>query len=128
MELNLNRDTIAFLIDKAHEFHAMEGVTFPEEPLSPTEDWARQVLADHGDNPCYMEMKSTIEDLDPDQQMELVALMWIGRGDYDIAEWAEAYGHAEESWNDHTADYLIGTPLVADYLQDGLDQLDEAVA
>ncbi|RMF99356.1 MAG: DUF3775 domain-containing protein [Gammaproteobacteria bacterium] len=122
-ELELNRETVEFLIDKAQEFHVKEAVTIPEEQsLSPSDDWARQVLAAHADDPTYQELKTTIEDLEPDQQISLVALMWLGRGDYTLDEWNDALQHAEASWNDHTADYLIGTPLLADYLAEGLEQ------
>jgi hypothetical protein len=123
-ELELNRDTVQFLIDKAHEFHVKEAVTIPEEPLSPSDDWARQVLADHGDDPSFQELKSTIEDLEPDQQVSLVALMWLGRGDFSIDEWDDALERAQDSWNTRTAEYLIGTPLVADYLAEGMDQFE----
>ena len=78
----------------------------------------RKVQADPG------LLKSTIEDLEPDQQMMLVALMWLGRGDFALAEWDEAMNHAENSWNDHTADYLIGTALLGDYLADGLGHFE----
>ena len=45
--LELNPEIVCFLIDKSHEFHAKEQAVIPEEPNSPAEDWARQVLADH---------------------------------------------------------------------------------
>ncbi len=121
--LDQNPEIVCFIIIKAHEFHAKEEVVIPEEPNSPAEDWARQVLADHADDLTYLEMKSTIEDLDPDQQVSLVALMWLGRGDVGVEEWASALQQAKESWTPHTADYLIGTPLVADYLEEGLHEL-----
>ena len=120
--LDLNPDTVFFIIDKAHEFHVKEEVTFPEESLSPSDDWARQILADHGDDPVFQELKSTIADLEPDQQVSLVALMWVGRGDYSLDEWENAIADAGDSWNVRTAEYLIGTPLVADYLSEGLEQ------
>lgn len=123
MEFELNHDTVQFIIDKAHEFHVKEEVTIPEEPLSPSDDWARQVLADHADDPTFQELKTTIDDLEPDQQVMLVALMWIGRGDYAPDEWDEAFKDAGDSWNERTAEYVIGTPLVADYLSEGLDLL-----
>lgn len=123
-ELELNRETVDFLIDKAHEFHSREEVTFPEEPESANEDLAQQMAADYSSDPYYGELKSTIEDLEPDQQVSLVALMWVGRGDYSLEEWGDAIQHAEDSWNDHTADYLIGTSLLADYLAEGLEAFD----
>ena len=85
-ELELNPDTVCFLIDMAREFHAKEAVVIPDTPGSPTEDWALQVLADHVDDPTYREFRVTVNDLEPDQQHQLVALLWLGRGDYDTAE------------------------------------------
>ena len=121
--MDLNPDTVFFLIDKAQEFHVKEQVTIPEEPLSPSDDWARQVLADHADDPVFQELKIAIDDLEPDQQVTLVALMWVGREDYSADEWYKAVESAKDSWNERTAEYLIGTPLVADYLGMAMEAL-----
>ncbi|MFQ5487162.1 MAG: DUF3775 domain-containing protein [Gammaproteobacteria bacterium] len=121
--LELNPEIVCFIIDKAHEFHAKEQVVIPEEPINPSDDWALQVLADHEDDPTYLELKTTIDDLEPDQQEALVALMWLGRGDYEVDEWEAALRTAHESHNERTAEYLIATPLLADYLAEGLSLL-----
>ena len=121
--MDLNPDTVFFIIDKAQEFHVKEQVTIPEEPLSPSDDWARQVLADHADDPVLQELLIAIDDLEPDQQVTLVALMWVGRGDFSADEWDTAIDSAQESWNERSAQYLIGTPLVADYLSMGMEEL-----
>lgn len=86
-----------FIIERARGFHVKEGVTIPGEPLSPGDDWARQLLDDHGDDPTYQEIKTTIDDLEPDQQVTLVALMWVGRGDYSSDEWEAAMETAQDS-------------------------------
>lgn len=122
MSLELNSETVCFLIAKAHEFHAKEAVTIDEIPTSPADDWGTQVLADHIDDATYQEMVNTINDLEPDQQISLVALMWLGRGDFSIDEWDAALQQARDAYSAHTADYLIATPLVANYWQEGLDQ------
>ncbi|MBX3703522.1 MAG: DUF3775 domain-containing protein [Steroidobacteraceae bacterium] len=124
VELELNRDVVGIVIDKMRQFQAKEEVTFPEDPMSPTEDWAMQTLADHADDPVLLELSSTVESLEPDQQTLLVALMWVGRGDYGVDEWDEAVAEARAHWNGRTAEYLIGTPLAADYLSAGLEQFD----
>jgi hypothetical protein len=121
--LEVNPEIVCFIITKAHEFHAKEEVVIPEEASAPGDDWALQVLADHSDDLTYLELSSTINDLEPDQQASLVALMWLGRGDYDADEWETVLQEARNSWNRRTADYLIGTPLVADYLEEALSQL-----
>lgn len=122
-ELPVNRDLVAFLIEKAHEFHVKEDVTIPEEqPLSPSDDWAQQILADHAGDPTLQEFRAAVEELDREQQFGLVALMWLGRGDYALDEWDDALATAQENWTPRTADYLIGTPMLADYLEEGLAQ------
>ena len=125
-EFDLNRDTVQFIIDKSHEFHARDDVTFPDEPEVADEFWSSLVTADYGGDIYYQELKTAINNLEPEQQISLVALMWIGRGDFSITEWNEALRNGGESWNDHTADYLIGTTLLADYLAEGLQQVDQA--
>jgi hypothetical protein len=120
--LNVSPEIICFIIDKAREFQAKEEVTIPDEPNSPAEDWARQVLADHADDLCLEEVRATVSDLDPDQEAELVALMWLGRGDYELEEWETAREDAEAELTDHTADYLLAHPMAADYLLEGLIQ------
>jgi hypothetical protein len=120
-KLDLNRDTVQSIIDKAHEFQSGMEVTFPDDIEAGDEKWARQVAANFGGDPYYQELKNEIDDLEPDQQMSLVALMWLGRGDFSVDEWRDALKYAEETWTDHTADYLIGTSLLADYLRGGLE-------
>jgi hypothetical protein len=118
--LDVNPETVCYIIAKARGFHAKEQVVFPEQPGSPTDDWALQVLADHQDDASFQELKNTINDLEPDQQVALVALMWLGRGDYDLGEWDEVLEEAGRNWTPRTAEYLIATPLLADYLQEAL--------
>lgn len=108
--LNLNTETVQFIIDKAHEFQALGDVSAEEGSEEPS--------------PAYAELKSTIDDLEPDQQITLVGLMWLGRGDYSTDDWIVALGKARDGWNGRAADYLIGTPLLAYYLEEGLNQLD----
>jgi hypothetical protein len=119
-ELDINRDTVCFLSENARLFHCKEEVVIPEVPDSPSDDWALQVLADHSGDTTFQEFKATIEDLEPDQQQAVVALMWVGRGDFSVEEWPAALEEAADSWNEYTAEYLIAHPLLADYLEEGL--------
>lgn len=122
--LELNPEIVQFIIDKAQQFQVKEELSSPEDTMSPSsDDWAEQMLAAHGDDPTFQELKTAIDDLEPDQQVSLVALMWVGRGDYAADEWTSAVEHARDSWNERTAEYLIGTPLLADYLAEGLEEL-----
>ena len=124
--IDLNPENVYFIIEKMREFHAKEAVSIPEVPTSPADDWATQVLADHVDDTSYTEVCAVIDDLEPDQQISLVALMWLGRGDYELDEWDAAIEYAEQARDDtgavSSADYLIATPLLADYLLEGLSK------
>ncbi|PAU60819.1 hypothetical protein BZL41_15085 [Pseudomonas sp. PIC25] len=119
--LDVNPDTVCRLIALARAFHAKDVVVFPQEPTSPSDDWALQVLADHADDEVFQEFKSIIEDLEPDQQQQVVALLWLGRGDGDLEDWTALLQEARESWNTRTAEYLIAHPYLAEHLTDALD-------
>jgi len=119
--LNVSVYSVCRLIELAREFHAQEAVSIPEEPNNPSGDWSVQMLASHADDASFQEFKSIVDDLEPDQQQELVALLWLGRGDYSHAEWADALALAADSSNSRTAEYLIAHPLLSDYLQTGLE-------
>lgn len=120
--LNINPETVCFIIAKARQFHAKEEVSIPEVPTSPTDDWARQVLADHSDDLCFQEIRSTIFDLEPDQMIELVALMWLGRGDAELDEWGNLLQDVGAVISRNTPEYLMAHPMVAEYLTEGLIQ------
>ncbi len=88
--LTLNPDTVLSIIDMAHEFQVKESVTSPERSLIPTADWEPPANTGNTDDPARAALQTEIEDLEPDQQVELVALTWLGRGDYSIEEWQDA--------------------------------------
>jgi hypothetical protein len=119
--LSINADIVCELIDLAREFHAQEQVVIPETPGNPSEDWAAQLLAHHIDDTTLQQFRTKVADLEPDQQWELVALLWLGREDYTLEEWDEAVALARDEWTPETGDYLIAHPLLADFWREGLE-------
>jgi len=75
------------------------------------------------DDPAAARLKGTIDGLNEDEQASLVALMWIGRGTYDATDLEEAVSVARSEHINKTLDYLLGVPLLANYLEAGLDKL-----
>lgn len=119
--LHINPNVVCAIIEKCQGFHAKEEVSIPHDnDWDGDDDWAMQVLADHSDDDTLQELKYIIQDLDPSHQVELVALIWLGRGDYTTEEWHDAVREAYNRWNSRVADYVISSPQVADYLQEGL--------
>ena len=68
------------------------------------------------------ELFGFIRDLNVDEQIDLVALTWLGRGDGDLDNWPDLRAEASRAHNNRTASYLIGTPMLADYLEEALSQ------
>ena len=119
--LQVNPDTVCRLIELAQSFHAREPAAMPDEASNAVDDWTQSMLSDHQDNASYAEFASVVRDLDPDHQQELVALLWIGRGDYTLEEWDGVVQQARDEWTPETARYLIDHPLLADELREGLE-------
>jgi hypothetical protein len=69
------------------------------------------------------ELRELIDDLNVDESAELVAIMWIGRGDYEAAEFAEAVAEARGRSRRQTAKYLLGFPFLGDWLEEGLEAI-----
>jgi hypothetical protein len=120
VELALSAETVCFLIVKAREFDVKDEVTVPDPGSNPTDDMDREVLEDHPDDPSEEEIRSTIDALSIDEQVDLVALAWLGWGDYDVKDWPAVRRDAADAHNNKTADYLLGMPLLGDYLEEGL--------
>lgn len=45
---------------------------------------------------------------------------WLGRGDYTAGDWPSMREEAARSRNERTALYLLGMPLLSDYLEERL--------
>lgn len=120
MRLHIPLDTLCSLIDQAREFQAKEEVVFPEVPASPSDDWAMQVLADHSDDLNVAEFNGIVSDMSERQRSELVALMWVGRGDYGIEEWEQAVDDALGDFSIRAAAYVLAHPMVSDHLEEGM--------
>ncbi|WP_321829982.1 DUF3775 domain-containing protein [Thalassovita sp.] len=69
------------------------------------------------------ELRAFIDRLTEEEQADMVALMWVGRGSFEAEEWEEARGTAVAEATTPTADYLIGTPYLSDHLENGLEAL-----
>ncbi|MDL0432655.1 DUF3775 domain-containing protein [Marinobacter sp. TBZ242] len=119
--LNVNPDTVCRLIELAQAYHVREPANIPNEDNNTVDDWSQNMLDDHKDNTSYEEFETIIKDLEPDQQHEVVALLWLGRGDYSLEEWDSTVKLARQQWSPETAQYLIDHPLLADYLREGLE-------
>ena len=126
-DLAISAEKVAFLIEKAREFDVKELDSDPDSGSNGADDEMLDVLEDNGRDPVVRELTGFITALNEDEQLDLVALMWLGRGDGTIDEWDELRGRALEARGEYrharaeTARYLLGEPMLGDLLADGLD-------
>jgi hypothetical protein len=125
-DLSISTEKVCFVIELARQFDAKDAVTEPDPGSNASDDGMRAVLEDHSDDPVRAELVSCIGDLNEDEQIDLVALAWLGRGDDEFDNWDDLRLEAAEAHNNRTASYLIGTPLLADYLEEALSQFGES--
>ena len=121
--LTISPEKVAFIIMKAREFDAKGEVTEPDPGSNPADDQDAAILEDHEDDPVVEELTSLINSLSEDEQIDLVALTWLGRDDYTANDWPAVREEAERAHNDRTAQYLLGIPLLSDFLEEGLSML-----
>jgi Protein of unknown function (DUF3775) len=121
--LSISAEKVYWIATNARRFDVKDVVTDPDPGSNPSDDDMREVLEDHGDDPVVAELIADIRALNEDEQIDLVALAWLGRGDGDLKDWDDLRSQAAAAHNDRTASYLLGMPLLSDYLDEALAQL-----
>ena len=121
--LTISPEKVCFLIMKAREFDAKDEVTEPDPGSNPSDDKEAAVLEDLPDDPVVEEITSLIGSLSMDEQIDLVALTWLGREDYSADDWLTVREEAARAYNNRTAAYLLGIPQLGDFLEEGLSTL-----
>jgi hypothetical protein len=121
-DLSIATEKVCFIVVKAREFDVKDAVTDPDDASNASDDGMIAVLEDHGDDPVANELRGFIGALNEDEQTDLVALAWLGRGDGTIEDWRDLRAEAARAHNKRTASYLLGMPLLADHLEEALAQ------
>ena len=117
----INAANVCFVIEKSRELFS-EDAGIGSDASDPTDDGERVMLTDAGGHSIRSELVEFIKDLDVDESAALVALAWIGRGDFEPDEWRSAVAQASERGETPTWKYLLGMALLPDYLEDALSQ------
>ena len=120
-QLTISPEQAFYIIVKAREFDEQVEPTDPDSGSNPADDREVDVLEEEADDTVGQELEAALEVLNVDEQLDLLALTWLGRGEY--ASFAEAREEASDMRDKHIPEYLIGTPKLGDYLEEGLAQL-----
>ncbi|WP_376097249.1 DUF3775 domain-containing protein [Roseomonas sp. CCTCC AB2023176] len=115
VDLGISLQAVANIIDAAR---AAEGLDDPETASDDQEPFVEDA---NEQNVTGENLGELITELNEDEQASLIALTWVGRGDYEPDEWKEALRLAHErNEGGGTADYLMGMEMLGDLLSEGL--------
>jgi hypothetical protein len=116
----INPGKVCFIIQMARDRLSMEPGIGPDAS-NPTDDGERSMLSSAAGS-FRRELVEYIRDLDVDETAALLALAWIGRGDYEADDWESAVKAASERGGSEAPvwRYLLEVPLLPDYLEDAL--------
>ena len=123
VELDVSVEKVCYIIVKAREFDAKVDTAEPDPGSNPGDDDERIVLEDYEDDATLQELRDAIDALNEDEAIDVIAMAWVGRGDFDVEEWDEARALAAERHRLRSSAYLTGMPALGDYLEEGLSQL-----
>ena len=125
--LEISTAKVAHVIIRAREYDAKVGTW--ENSLSSgfREDGSNSILENFATDATRSELAEFIGGLNDDEQASLVALAWLGRGSFAPEELDDAIETAKSEKVNKTEDYLLGIPLLGDYLEEGLDKLGFSV-
>ncbi len=121
-ELSISSEKVCFLIVKAREFDVQDVDTEQEDGANATDDGMIDVLEESPDNPVEQEIRIFIAEMDEDEKADLIGLMRLGRGDGAMEEWAAMRAEDMREHAGNVAAYLLGEPMLGDYLEEGLAQ------
>jgi hypothetical protein len=123
--LGINPDKVRYIITEARTFDGKEGDSDPDSGSNASDDGMTDVLEDQPDDATPQILAEFIRDLDEDEQIELVALAWVGRGTFPVEDWDDAVAEARRAHNKRTVEYLFSLPMLGDYLEEGLSLVED---
>jgi hypothetical protein len=123
-DLSIATEKVCFIIVKAREFDVKDVASDLDSGSNPADHAMVSVLEDTPEDPVQLELTSFIDALDEDEQIDLVALVWLGRGEETLEDWEQLREEAARQHNKRTAAYLLGMPLLADFLEEGLAKFE----
>lgn len=119
--LTIPLDVVCHIVSLARAFDEKVAASGMKGHRGDADDDESSILEDLAGDPTEEELRAAIDNLNIDEEIDLVALMWLGREDFD--DFMEAREQVEDSIRRRTADYLMGTPLLSDHLENGLDAM-----
>ncbi len=122
---DINTEKVCYVIVKARELEA-EDEGLEGDASNASDDKFVSVMTEDAYTAVRAELAAFIDAMDEDEQCELVALAWIGRGQFTAEEWGVAVAEARAARERATSQYLLEMPLLASHLESGLAEFGES--
>ena len=129
--MDIALDKVCEIILRARAIDVKEGNTDPDSGSNPIDDATLDTLVTYPDDATEEELREVIMGLNEDERHDLIALVYIGRGDLEPEERVEAVRLArerEDRMSITAADWLLGIPNLGDLLDEGLAALGRSCA
>lgn len=124
MELDINAERLSLIITLAREYDEdLPSDDEEDEESHVGEAVDEELVEEHEYDVAYQELKGALESLSRDELNCVVALVWLGRGTFELDEFEDALAEASELDSARITDYLIGTPLLPEYLEEGMTRI-----
>ncbi len=123
IDLTISPEKVCDIVQKARVVMEKVEATDPDSGSNPTDDESIDVLEDLADDASLEQLTAVLDVLNDDEQVEILALLWLGRGDFTLDSWEEALETARSVRHRHISLYLSETPRAPDFLEEGLAQL-----
>jgi hypothetical protein len=127
-DLTIAPDTVRLIVEKARTVSAAVNEDYADGAEHEVEIDGEAHDTHHHDGLAeeetedQTELRQIVRELNVDEAAELIALTWIGRGDYDASEFADAVAEARQR-NYRPSRYLLGMPMLGDWLEEGLEAI-----
>jgi hypothetical protein len=120
-ELRISSEKVCDFIETAREIAGIVPSTAGDHTTTGDDSKLETMEGDPDRDVRRIEAIEFIAGLNVEEQTDLLALIWLGRGDYDISEWDDAVAEAEGRIAARDPDYMIGDAALPEYLGDGLE-------
>jgi hypothetical protein len=116
---------LQYIVEKAREFDGEVAPSGLEDGNNPADEEERSIIEAGPDNVAEAELRAVLTALNSDERAELLALVFVGRGDFGRDAWEDALREARDALDPALVSYLMGTPMLGDLIEEGLAELGE---
>jgi hypothetical protein len=120
-ELRISSEKVCALIEAARELAGIVPSTAGDHTTTGDDSRLVTMEGDPDNNVRRREAIEFVAGLNVEEQTDLLALIWLGRGDYEIDDWVEAVAEAEARIAARDPDFMLGDSALPDYLGGGLE-------